>query len=562
MYKELKKLGLLAIAALAMTGCDKVSESENVEYVAVQMSKGDNWSIVDKTGKEIVREEYPPESEFSHISVNDGVYWVKQDGKWQLFSISQPKNPLIDEEFRWATDFNCGVAAVSNPNQPIRIIDTKGKVVARLTKEVAACSGFADGGHAVFQTQAGTYGILGKNGKVVLPSEYGYIYHLLKDYLIVRRAGEENRLLILDFKGKRLGEIDEKKYNLISADDEGRILVREDNNAEGPVIVLDKTGRKKFDIRKSEWHYGEYYWDGYLVFANSDHKYGVADDKGETVIRPKYSSMHHLGQGYFAAMKNDKWGIVDAKDETVVDFEYTGAAPYCVGDLFLMLDGSSWSLIGSDGKEVNGFDQCVLYSQADAFAQYIDVDRLADGVVKAIEDLEQPLTAAQLAKKHDLSVNDYHYRSSAVLSVTVNSDQLSGNCTRRYDRSLAEERTHTEKVDDGWFTTTRTVSDGWHWSAAVPQYTTASLTLENAPGVEMALLRKAVEEKLKHNHKYEDGNYSRNVNFGKQGMMVQTSLEWNTDYISINISYFIKGKAVASHPVVEESESDSAVAVW
>ena len=70
------------------------------------MYKGDNWSIIDKNGKEIVKDKYAPESQFSHISVSDGVYWVKQDDKWQLFSIDQPKKPLMDEVFSWVCKYN------------------------------------------------------------------------------------------------------------------------------------------------------------------------------------------------------------------------------------------------------------------------------------------------------------------------------------------------------------------------------------------------------------------------------------------------------------------------
>ena len=562
MNKMTRLASMLAMTALLLTGCDNAKKETNVEYLAVQMSRGDNWSIVDKNGKEVVKEEYPPESQFSHISINDGVFWVKQEDKWQLFSISQPKKPLLDEEFQWVTDFNCSRAVVSNPNQPIRIIDAKGKVVARLTKEVRACSVFMNSGYATFITQGHKYGIINKNGEVVLRAEYDFVYHINKDFIIVRKNSDDTRLLIINFKGQRMGEIDEDKYNFISVDEDGHILVSDKNNDVGPFIILDKRGKKQFELRKSVWRWGACYKDGYLVFGNEDSKFGVADDKGEILIRTKYSSMQTLGQGHFAAMKNGKCGIVNYKDETIVDFDFTNAANYKVGELFLMQDGSSWSLIGKDGKEIIGFDNCVQSSQADVFVKYVDIDRLTDGIIKAIEDLEQPLSAAQVAKKHNLSLDDYHYRSSVVVSMNINDDIMSGNCIRYYNRSLAEERTHTEKVDDGWVTTTKTISDGYHWSAAVPQTATASLTLNSETGVDIGMLRKAVTDRLRSNHKFENGEFIRSVNFEKQGVQVETALEWNPEYISIRVSYFIKGQAAPSQPMIDEAESDTAVAVW
>lgn len=224
MNKIIRLAGMLAIAVLLLTSCQLKEENINtLDYLAVQMSKGDNWSIIDKDGKVIADEEYSSDAYITEI--HDGVFWVKQDGKYQLFSVSNPKKPVIDEEFTWATDFYCGRAAVSNPDEQIRLIDTKGKTVAKMTKDVKRVFWNYRYGYGVVVTKDGKYGVLNTNGKVVLKAQFADIKGIFSDYLIVKKDEEDKKLQIVDYKGRKLGEINTEKYEFNNADDEGRIIV-------------------------------------------------------------------------------------------------------------------------------------------------------------------------------------------------------------------------------------------------------------------------------------------------------------------------------------------------
>lgn len=531
----MKRFGLMAMTALALVGCKESGSGDNsLDYLFVQMSKGDNWSIIDKNGKVVVEDEYPSDAQFS--SINDGVFWVKQDNMWQLFSIDQPKQPVIDEEFKWATNFRCGRAVVSNPNEPIRIIDTKGKTVAQLGKNVCGCFPFNSAGYAEFVTQDKKHGIINANGKIVLKPEFFNIEVMGSDYIIVKKGEEDKNFQITDYKGHQLGKIDTGKYSSFSISDNGMIVANTSIDKRS-VVALDKTGKKLFDIKKSSSTWS-CYMDDYLVFRSSDEKFGVANDKGENVIRTKYVDIWNLGHGEFAAKKSDKWGVVDAKDETVLNFDYEYISAYKVGSYYLTQDGSTWALVGSNGKEVAHFDDYKT-SSGDYYVMYVDVDGLATELMRKINVYEQPLTVAELAKEANLPLDENSSRSYSIsFNSIVNDGMMEGSMRLYYNGRLAEEITHIEKVDDGWFTTEKVVSDGYGWSAAEPERLYGTLKLNENLGVDMSTLWKAVTSQMAQGRTMEaDGVYSKTVKFGKQAMKCRTELGWNDFDFTIDITF-------------------------
>ncbi|MBP3842600.1 MAG: WG repeat-containing protein [Prevotella sp.] len=480
MCRLFKKTVLLATASLIVASCAK-TEKHEAEYLAVQMSKGDSWSIIDKDGKEVVVEEYPADATFS--SVTDGAYWVKQDGTYQLFSINSPKQPLCDLEFSKVTAFYAGHAAVSTPNLPIRIINTKGQIVAALAKSIKKCSRFWNNGYAAITSTDGKMGIVDTKGRIVVDPKYSWIsISEDDDYYMAQRDGDAAKnIFIFDFTGKQIGKIDSEKYALLSGLSERKILVRDaSSTGDTPLITLDVTGKKLFEIKKSvsnSW-VSEEYADGYFVFSTGDGKCGVVDDEGKTVIRAKYNQMNNLGQGRFAAKKGDEWGVVNAKDETILPFDYDYVMATAFGSNFLVRDGSSWTIVDKEGKEQASFDN-YSWGGSNYEVDYIDLASIADAIKMDIEDFEAVESARGAAQKWNMDIDNYHYSHKAYLTINID-EKIKGQVTIWFDDNMAEEKTHQESVNDGWFTTTHTVSDGWQWTDAQPTRITGTLNITDS----------------------------------------------------------------------------------
>ena len=531
--KHWKLACCLMATIIALSSCEKKYRTElNSDYLPVQMSKGDSWSIVDKEGKEVVAGEYPADATLSRIC--DGAYWVKQGDTYQLYNIDSPKNPVADEEYTRATDFGGGVAAVSNPNQQICIVDTKGTMVAMLAKDIKRCYAFNEEGFARILDTNDLWGIVDAKGNIVVKPAYMEL-GVLSDGVALAKKKDDKKDLIIDMKGQKVGELSNDKYYILGQSfSEGKITVRNVEKEDGEIIVLDKQGKKLFYIRKSEGGFwADKYCSGYLTVRNKDAKYGVANEEGELVIRYKYESMVNFGNGFFAAKKGNKWGVVNDKDETVIDFDYDNCDGM-MGDNFLMRDGSFFSLIGQDGKEITSFE--VVKLRADSYAEYVDVESIVNSILGKIEKFEATKTASAVAKEYGLSADDYRYRSGIVRTIDFNG-KIRGNIDISFESNIAEERTHTESVNDGWFTTTHTVSDGWHWTGALPTRISGMLRIHD-DAINVADIYKSLCRKLSDGRKKIDENvYSKNVKIGGKTLECRTALTEGNDNVFLEMTF-------------------------
>lgn len=529
--KEL--FGSALLLCMLLTGCSKSEKPKyDYDYLAVQMSKGDDWSIIDKNGKEVVKEEYPADALLSDIV--DRVFWVKQGERYQLFSIDQPKKPLIEEEFKQATPFVAGRAVVSNIDQPIRILDTKGNTVATLPKDISRCLLFTDEGYAVVHNSEGLMGLIDAQGKIVMKPTYSWLSYYSEGILLAIDSTTTNFFSILNLKGEKLGEIDYTKY-VCHGFYEGKALVVAGEGEEQYVSAIDKTGKKLFDLKKAQKVIGQF-MGGYFVFANGDGKMGVADDKGDIVIRAKYDGLQNLGNGLFSALKGNKCGIVDVNDETVLPFDYTDGTNYTLGGKFIMKDGTDWMLVNREGKEIITFHENGRVGNMCNYAEFIDISGLVGDLMKQIERSEQAQTAGTVAAEAGLQPEFCEYRRDVETSMTIGG-KLQVDCRTWFAEPMAEEKTHVETVDDGWFTEEHTVSDGYQWKDILPSAVFLEFTLTDM-GISVTDFYNTLLEKLAEGRtKQSEQQFVKTVSAKGQKRNCLTEVMRNDDHIIINLQF-------------------------
>lgn len=523
----------LMAAVLVLGSCGKKPKQWfEKDYLAVQMSKGDSWSIIDKDGKEVVVEEYPADAQIS--AVNDGVFWVKQGDTYHLYSIDSPKKPVTDEEFAHATDFQVGVAVVANPNQQIRIIDTKGRTVATLPKSIKRCRKFEQWGYARIKNTDNKEGIIDTKGNIVLKPEYEAA-DVAEGMMLTLKDKEEHKIQMLDMNGKTQGSIDSEKHpiHVISG---GLVIARNSDADDAHIAAFDKAGKKVFEVKKADGRGSTDFFDGYLMFTNADGKSGIADKDGEILIRPKYERMSIIGGGRFFAKKGDKWGVVNEKDETVIDFDYDDWY-FVLGDNYIMKDGSSYAIVGKDGKEIDSFHSVSAWA-GEVYVDYVDIEGIANSIIKVIEDSEKGKTAAQWAKELSLDIDNFHYKSY-IETKTEFDDKVTFSQTTWYSGSVAEEKTHQEQVNDGWFTYDRTVSDGWHWNTGAPTEVSGTIKINDSSISRKDLYNQLAGSLADGRTKLAEGTFTKNIKLGGKTVECRTSLTNNDgyDYIGLEILF-------------------------
>lgn len=527
-----KHMMIALVAAVALlSSCTENEQSHRLNYLAVQMEKNADWSIIDKDGNEVVKEEYPADAEISKVS-DDGSFWVGSGGKYQLFNVSQPKKPLIDEEFTQATDFSDGRAVVGAPNTPIRIIDTKGHIVATLGADIKRCFLYYEG-YAVILNVDDLQGVIDREGRIVVTPIYQVLLGPSKGLAMAKKQKDDTTWHLINMKGQKTGEINTGKYNPFRFSN-GVVIAEGTDNPTGPTIIIDETGKKLFDIRKApaDKNSTSFYKEGFMVFTDSEGKKGVVDDKGEIRIRGRYEDMFNIGQGNFAAKKGDKWGVVNVQDETLVDFDFSDHYWDMLGDNFLMRDGNTWSLMTKENKEIVSFDKIGGYGNY-YYAEYINVDNLVQQTAKMLEEFEKPITASELAQEVHLDIEKCHFVNSHMFGKTFD-DKVRVSLKMLFFNNLAEEKTHIEKVNDGWFTEDKVVSDGWTWRTEPFSIIEGIIKIEN--DIDFTNFVMALDTRLKQTHQViAEGEYSRTVDANGKNVSYRLKLDHTAGGLNVAI---------------------------
>ena len=119
---------------------------------------------------------------------------------------------------------------------------------------------------------------------------------------------------------------------------------------------------------------------------------------------------------------------------------------------------------------------------------------------------------------------------------------------------MAEEKTHQEEVNDGWFTYNRTVSDGWAWSTDMPRKVIGTIKMSDGSISRKDLYSQLISRLANGRKKVEDGAFSKNVKKGGKTIECRTSLSNNDDYDYIGLEITLEGDK--SYPQAESVGPD------
>ena len=435
-FSRLLSLCFILLAVMLMASCGK-KKHYDVEYLAVQFEKGQNWSIIDASGNVVISEEFDKDAEISIIT--DGAFWVKDKNGYQLFSIDNPKKPLIDDYFKSATRFVNGYSFVSKDGSAIEVINTKGKTVKTLPANITMVYGQSPDGYVCYyDVNKKLCGLLDEDGDIVMEAKYADLTPVVEDVALASEKGSK-KVLIINPKGKEQGSISSEKYDFVSTEySDGLIPVVADESENKEVMYLDKKGEKVMSLKKSHYNGSIYYrcsnigyalppytmYNGYVVYGNDSEKFGVADKNGEMLIRAKYDRAYpYIGEG-FVARKSDKWGLIDAEDKEILEFDYDEIAGITVGGNYLVKIDGLYNIIDKEANRV-GKDE------------FYDVScSMGDDIINAISipQIVTSLTSPLTADSYDgISAKDNPTKVASVYNVKDPKSYLNDKYIRRYD---------------------------------------------------------------------------------------------------------------------------------
>ena len=468
------KTSLLVLLVICAYSCSVMSDSEDdtdkFSYLAVQMEKDGNWSIIDGDGKVIVKDEYPADNAI-WIPTPKGVYWVKAKNKFSLYSVDSPKKPLTSVDYDDVTDFNNGRAFVSVFGEPIQMIDENGKVIKTLSEDVSFVQAFSDGMAAYRSKNKDLWGFLNKDAEVIVKPSFTYYLPYYDGYAVGQ--DDSKKWKVVDKDGKIVEDWGKSKYICVNKYSDG-VFCAVDTTDWSSLCYMDNKGNVAVKpAKKAVYRYGfncQRFHKGTAIVFDEDRNSGLIDKEGNFLIRyGKYKSLNRLSRGLFSATNsNGNAGVIDKDENIVVSFNYSDWGGLSLGDNFLLKQGSYYVLVDADGKELKNCEYANFAINGNSLVQFVNIK----SNIKAIVDLFssngfKPLNGKtdmpSIAKKYNLNLDDI-MMYTRYFSTDVQVGEWSATAELFFDEYLKTELYHTEVQNDGWVSNEVTVSDGYGWN--------------------------------------------------------------------------------------------------
>lgn len=464
--------GVLSLSFL-FTSCHEQIASQNLkslDYIAVQIDENDSWSIMDKNGKIAIDREYSANGSVSKIYPK-GVFWVRHNDKYNLFSIESCKKAINKQEFDQVTDFVNDRAFASVIGEPIVLLNSKGEVIKTLSPDINTVFCFRDG-LAKFIAKNGNCGFLNTNGDIAVAPEYYNVSDFNNGiaYTLDEKMKTSN---IIDRVGTTYATLNIEKTKPYYYASEDKLGVAIDYQSNSPSIVYIDDHGKEVMPRVKGFDCPEPFINNYAVVVNTNDGEGaVINEKGEIVIRKgKYVLLTNFGNATFGGRKGDKFGVVNQEDNPIIKFEYDAMSSYLLGENYLMKSGNYYALVNAQGEEIKDSEVRNISLWESGSADFIDIKSKAEAFLeniypKGYKMFNGKVDAPSIAKALNLKLDSIDLYSNRLgISRTFEGGNILVQIEVDFDNYLKAEKFHEETTNDGWFEKTETVSDGYDWNA-------------------------------------------------------------------------------------------------
>jgi len=296
---------------MAFSACTMSTKTDGPTHFPFKESQKDKWGLVDANGKVLVSDEFKTQP----TNVTNGMFFVRQDNGYEMYSISNPLLPIGDI-YKSVVAFTGHITPSVKEGEGIKYIDKEGNVVFELPLDIIYATNFVNGYSLITKKENGNVmvGTFSSFGESRFFPDFN-IQQVLSDGSLLASKVEDRDLCLLDSQGKVI--VDYKSTRIVFSKNEKYCIYYDDPNfgvktKEGEIVIKAKYPILFFTD------------DGNLIFANEDERYGIMNLKSEVLIKPRYSMIIGGQDGLFIASKDgETLGLLNMKEERVIDFKYS-----------------------------------------------------------------------------------------------------------------------------------------------------------------------------------------------------------------------------------------------
>lgn len=423
--------------------------------------------IFDLNGKQIANLNEITKKTFHSQNVEElfGIIKVSSNGIITYFD-SRNNFKQIGQEYVSGTLFSEGLAIVAAKNEGLKIINTKGEVVALLNdyngKTIEEAYEFKNG-LAAFKNSKNLWGFVDQTGKVVIEPMYNKVSNFNENYCVVEQ---------LDLGKVAVGIIDKKgsfvfnlTTNMVLANEvvNGKIAFRKNYRGCGMMAVNGKVVFEPNPI-----------YDWVLPYTNANftpfitgEKYGILNNKGEIMVRAKFDLLVLMGNQFIGAnvRESNETNIYNLKGELVKKIPYLFIFPLPNGN-FLAMEKGGAIFLDKNLKElskstifVNSFAE-FKSEQQPAKTNYFDtkelVSRIANKIgnnsingLNANDGVKQMIDKFELKKERNYSGENEVYGEDELRTIEMYAEMSNNNRNLfgRIDNKYLQDNLSSEELE-------------------------------------------------------------------------------------------------------------------
>lgn len=291
-----------------------------------------------------------------------------KDNRWYNGYVKNDGTVVADCIYYRARPFSEGLAAIRDINGIWGFIDTTGKQVITMPREVSEVGTFKEGLCWFRDRDQDLVGYIDRQGKVILSPQWGFAQDFSDGLAAVGTAqtfGNMRNITgltgYIDHSGKLVISIGETHSNIGSESFNSHRAVI---NKFGEVTIIDQAGNTI--VNRPEYEYAKAFSEGLCAVSvrtnwpceNEENsreclsKWGFIDTAGNMVIKPQYEEYGSFSEGVCAINTGEGYAFIDQTGENVMGRLFKKAKSFSDGVAYVEEMNGSKTFIDHSGKTV------------------------------------------------------------------------------------------------------------------------------------------------------------------------------------------------------------------
>lgn len=219
-------------------------------------------------------------------------------------------------------------------NEELAIFNTNGQKIEN--KNYASSIFTENENYIITINENGKYGVINKNGDILIKNNYQYVEYAYNRYFIVTNNGKVG---VLNDEGK--SEVD-FEYDIIQRIEKTNTM-QAIKSMENTSYIYDENGKLSTKMENGVI----YVEDGYIkLLSDNERKY--LDNNGKVISNKEIYKENNL----FASSKDGKWGFVDKDENQVVDYKYDMVTEFNSYGYAGVKQNGLWGVIDKEGNQI------------------------------------------------------------------------------------------------------------------------------------------------------------------------------------------------------------------